>query len=47
MLKGTVDEIVNTDRKEFYGAGKNFSITQVEEIGLSSFDDRKDEIKMR
>ncbi len=45
MLKGTVEEIVNTDRKEFYEGGKSVSITQVEEIVLSSFDERKDEIK--
>ena len=45
MLKGTVDEIVNTDRKEFNEGGKSISITQVEEIGLSNFDERRAEIE--
>ncbi len=45
MLHGSVDEIINTDRKEFTEGGKFISITQVEEVGLDSFEERQDEIK--
>ncbi len=45
MLKGSVEEIVHTDRKEFCERGKTISITQVEEVGLSNFDDRRAEIE--
>lgn len=42
---GTVDELLNTDRKEFEEGGKSISITQVEEIGLDAFDGRRSEIE--
>jgi len=45
MMKGSVDEIINTDRKEFREGGKFFSITQVEEMGLNNFDERRAEIE--
>lgn len=45
MLKGSVEEIVHTDRKEFSEGGKTVSITQVEEVGLTNFDDRRGEIE--
>jgi len=45
MLKGSVKEIVHTDRKEFCEGGKTVSITQVEEVGLTNFDDRRVEIE--
>ena len=42
---GTAKELINTDRKEFEESGKNISITQIEEIELGGFDDRKVEIE--
>lgn len=45
LHKGTVDELINTDRKEFCEGGKSITISQIEEIGLEKFADRKREIQ--
>ncbi|MGJ8657629.1 MAG: putative manganese-dependent inorganic diphosphatase [Akkermansiaceae bacterium] len=45
LIMGSVDELLNTDRKEFEEGGKSISITQVEEIGLDAFDGRRVEIE--
>ncbi len=42
---GTVDELMNTDRKEFSEGDKRFSIAQVEEMGLEAFDKRREEME--
>ncbi len=42
---GTVDELMNTDRKEFDEGGKYISIAQVEEICLDAFDKRRVEME--
>jgi len=42
---GTVDELMNTDRKEFDEGGKFISIAQVEEIGLDNFEKRRSEME--
>ena len=42
---GTVDQLMNTDRKEFNEGGKRFSIAQVEEMGLEAFDKRRAEME--
>ena len=42
---GTAKELIHTDRKEFEESGKNISITQIEEIRLDGFDDRRAEIE--
>ncbi|GAA5495587.1 cobalt-dependent inorganic pyrophosphatase [Rubritalea halochordaticola] len=44
LLKGTVDELIGTDRKEFNESGKFISISQVEEMSLEKFDERCDEM---
>lgn len=44
LLKGSVDELIGTDRKEFCEAGKMVSISQVEEMDLKYFESRLDEM---
>lgn len=44
LRMGTVAELIGTDRKEFYEAGKSISISQVEEMDLDGFEDREKEI---
>lgn len=44
LLKGSVDEIICTDRKEFNEGGKFISISQVEEMNLNKFEERKEEM---
>lgn len=45
LLKGSVDELIGTDRKEFNEGGKFISISQVEEMDLATFPDRVDEMR--
>lgn len=45
LLKGSVDELIGTDRKEFNEAGKFISISQVEEMDLKKFPDRVEEMR--
>ncbi len=45
LLHGTSDDIVGVDRKEFNEGGAFVSISQVEEIGISSLPTRIDEIR--
>jgi manganese-dependent inorganic pyrophosphatase len=42
---GTANELIHTDRKEFEESGKHISITQIEEVRLDGFDDRRAEIE--
>jgi len=44
LLKGSVDELIGTDRKEFVEGGKTVSISQVEEMDLKPFDSRLGEM---
>lgn len=44
LLKGSVEELICTDRKEFNEGGKFISISQVEEMSLKKFEERKDEM---
>jgi len=45
LHKGSIDDMINTDRKEFCEGGKSISISQIEEIELSKFNDRRSEIE--
>ncbi len=45
LHKGTSEELIHTDRKEFEESGKSLSITQIEEIRLDKFDERRAEIE--
>jgi manganese-dependent inorganic pyrophosphatase len=45
LTSGTVEEILNADRKEFDDEGVRVTIAQVEELGLSAFDKRRDELQ--
>ncbi len=44
LANGTVDEIVNADRKEFSDEGLKISIAQVEELGMEALATREDEL---
>lgn len=44
LLKGSVDELIGTDRKEFNEGGKFISISQVEEMTLQRFEERAEEM---
>lgn len=45
LLGGTAEEIVTTDRKEFFEDGIKVSISQIEERGVTKFDCRKAELE--
>lgn len=45
LANGTVDEILNADRKEFSDEGFKISIAQVEELGMESLSARKKELE--
>jgi manganese-dependent inorganic pyrophosphatase len=45
LSTGTVDEILNADRKEFDDEGVRVTIAQVEELGLHSFEARREELQ--
>lgn len=45
LTSGTVDEILNADRKEFDDEGVRVTIAQVEELGLTAFEKRRDELQ--
>ena len=45
LLTGTIDDLMNTDRKEFERGGKHYTIAQVEEVGLDGFDDRREDLE--
>ncbi|MEP4079492.1 putative manganese-dependent inorganic diphosphatase [Haloferula sp.] len=45
LKSGSVDEILNADRKEFDDDGVRVTIAQVEELGLSLFDGRREELQ--
>lgn len=44
LRKGSVDELIGTDRKQFNEGGKFISISQVEEMDLERFSERADEM---
>ncbi|GHC48533.1 putative manganese-dependent inorganic diphosphatase [Roseibacillus persicicus] len=44
LVGGTPNEILTTDRKEFFEEGVKISISQIEERGLSGFDKRKNKL---
>jgi manganese-dependent inorganic pyrophosphatase len=44
LRKGSVDELIGTDRKQFNEGGKFISISQVEEMDLERFSERSDEM---
>ena len=44
LRKGSVDDLIGTDRKEFNEGGKFISISQVEEMDLERFGERVDEM---
>lgn len=46
LSMGTASELINTDRKEFEESGKTISITQIEEVKMDGFNERKDEIEV-
>ena len=41
LASGSVDEVLNADRKEFLDEGVRITIAQIEELGLEAFDDRR------
>ena len=43
---GTVEAILNSDRKEFGDPGEKVTIAQIEERGLGSFDSRRKELEL-
>lgn len=45
LATGTTEEILNADRKEFSDEGARITIAQVEELGLQSFDGRREELE--
>lgn len=45
LTSGTVDEVLNADRKEFDDEGVRVTIAQVEELGLQAFDSRREELE--
>lgn len=45
LASGTVDEVLNADRKEFLDDGARITIAQIEELGLESFDDRRKDLE--
>lgn len=45
LSSGTVDDILNADRKEFDDEGVRVTIAQVEELGLHAFDARREELQ--
>jgi manganese-dependent inorganic pyrophosphatase len=45
LLKGSVEELIGTDRKEFNEGGKFISISQVEEMDLATFEERAEEMQ--
>jgi manganese-dependent inorganic pyrophosphatase len=45
LANGTVDEIINADRKEFSDEGVKISIAQVEELGMEALAARQDELE--
>ncbi len=45
LTSGTVDEILNADRKEFDDEGVRVTIAQVEELGLHAFEARREELQ--
>lgn len=44
LAKGSVDELIGTDRKQFNEGGKSISISQVEEMDLGRFSERSSEM---
>ncbi|MFC4991052.1 putative manganese-dependent inorganic diphosphatase [Rubritalea tangerina] len=44
LRKGSVDELIGTDRKEFKESGKFISISQVEEMDLERFPERAEDM---
>jgi manganese-dependent inorganic pyrophosphatase len=44
LANGSVDEIINADRKEFTDDGVKVSIAQVEELGMEALASRQDEL---
>jgi len=42
---GSVDEVLNADRKEFLDQGVRITIAQIEELGLEAFEDRREELE--
>jgi manganese-dependent inorganic pyrophosphatase len=45
LANGSVDEIINADRKEFSDDGVKISIAQVEELGMEALAARQDELE--
>ncbi|MBB5352269.1 manganese-dependent inorganic pyrophosphatase [Haloferula luteola] len=45
LSSGTLDEVLNTDRKEFDESGAKVTIAQIEELGLQAFKRRRDELE--
>lgn len=43
---GSVEDVLNTDRKEFSEGGKKLTIAQIEERGLGKFEDRRHELEL-
>ena len=46
LMKGSIDELIGTDRKEFNESGKFISISQAEEMDLKRFDERAPDMVM-
>lgn len=45
LKSGSVDEVLNADRKEFSDDGLRITIAQIEELGLRAFDSRRVELQ--
>lgn len=45
LSSGTIDEVLNTDRKEFDDGSARITIAQIEELGLQSFKSRREELE--
>ncbi|MDP0491617.1 MAG: putative manganese-dependent inorganic diphosphatase [Verrucomicrobiota bacterium JB023] len=44
LITGTAEEVMNTDRKEFFEEGMKVSISQIEELGVDHFSERQEEL---
>ncbi len=45
LSSGSIDEVLNTDRKEFEESGAKVTIAQIEELGLQAFRSRREELE--
>jgi manganese-dependent inorganic pyrophosphatase len=45
LASGSVDEVLNADRKEFTDEGVRITIAQIEELGLEPFEGRRKELE--